>query len=181
MIAPVLHVLPQTLAKELTRYVEGGGHLVTTYFSGVVDENDHIWLGGYPGALRALLGIRVEEFGPLADGDTVGLDPDPAAGVDGALTGSLWTDRIDVTGPDVEILARYRTGTYAARPAVTRRRIPDRGSATYVSTRLGADGLTALLPGLLAPAGVAGELPEEAGARSNRSCAATAATATCSW
>ncbi|WP_328718572.1 beta-galactosidase [Streptomyces sp. NBC_00247] len=163
VIAPVLHVLPQTLAKELTRYVEGGGHLVTTYFSGVVDENDHIWLGGYPGALRALLGIRVEEFGPLADGDTVGLDPDPAAGVDGALTGSLWTDRIDVTGPDVEILARYRTGTYAARPAVTRRRIPDRGSATYVSTRLGADGLTALLPGLLAPAGVAGELPEEAG------------------
>ena len=48
----------------------GGGHLVTTYFSGVVDENDHVWLGGYPGALRDLLGIRIEEFGPLLDGET---------------------------------------------------------------------------------------------------------------
>ncbi|MGW2277749.1 beta-galactosidase [Streptomyces sp. NPDC001770] len=182
VIAPVLHVVPQALAKELTRYVDGGGHLVTTYFSGVVDENDHIWLGGHPGALRDLLGIRIEEFGPLLDGDTVdvdlggGPDPDgapgldgapgsgagPVAGADRAVAGTLWTDRIDITGPDVETLARYRTGTYAGRPAVTRRRTADSGSAAYVSTRLGIDGLAALLPRLLAPAGVTGELPERA-------------------
>ncbi|MEV1021883.1 beta-galactosidase [Streptomyces sp. NPDC050264] len=153
VIAPVLHVVPQTLGKELTRYVEGGGHLVTTYFSGVVDENDHIWLGGYPGALRELLGIRIEEFGPLLDGDSVDLDNGTA--------GTLWTDRIDVTGPDVEVLARYRTGIYAARPAVTRRGTGS-GSAAYVSTRLGVDGLAALLPDLLAPAGVTAELPRQA-------------------
>ncbi|WP_338694148.1 beta-galactosidase [Streptomyces sp. Q6] len=153
VIAPVLHVVPQPLAKELTRYVEGGGHLVTTYFSGVVDENDHIWLGGHPGALRELLGVRIEEFGPLLDGDTVGLD--------NATTGSLWTDRIEVAAPDVEVLARYRTGLYASRPAVTRR-TTGRGSAAYVSTRLGADGLATLLPQLLAPAGVDSELPESA-------------------
>ncbi|MFD8801219.1 beta-galactosidase [Streptomyces atroolivaceus] len=151
LVAPVLHVVPAALAKELTRYAENGGHLVTTYFSGVVDENDHVWLGGYPGALRELLGIRIEEFGPLADGDTVD--------VDGA-TGSLWTDRITVTGPDVEILAHYRSGAQAGRPAITRR-TAGRGSASYVSTRLGAGGLTGLLPQLLAPAGVAGELPQE--------------------
>ncbi|MCX4671907.1 beta-galactosidase [Streptomyces sp. NBC_01381] len=153
VIAPVLHVMPQTLAKELTRYVEGGGHLVTTYFSGVVDENDHIWLGGYPGALRELLGIRIEEFGPLLDGDSVDLD--------NGATGSMWTDRIDVTGPEVEVLARYRTGAYVSRPAVTRR-TTGRGSATYVSTRLGAEGLAGLLPELLAAVGVTSELPEQA-------------------
>ncbi|MFF1569372.1 beta-galactosidase [Streptomyces sp. NPDC058293] len=152
VIAPVLHVVPQPLAKELTRYVEGGGHLVTTYFSAIVDENDHVWLGGYPGALRDVLGIRIEEFGPLLDGDTVELD--------NGTTGSLWTDRISVTGTDVEVLAGYRTGTYASRPAVTRRGT-GRGSATYVSTRLGVDGLTVLLPELLAPAGVTSELPED--------------------
>ncbi|MET9494346.1 beta-galactosidase [Streptomyces sp. NPDC006552] len=153
VIAPVLHVVPQPLAKELTRYAESGGHLVTTYFSGVVDENDHVWLGGYPGALRELLGIRVEEFGPLPDGDSVALD-------DGT-TGTVWTDRIDVTGADVEVLARYRTGSHTGRPAVTRRST-GAGSAAYVSTRLGVDGLTALLPGLLAPAGVESELPPQA-------------------
>ncbi|MWA09237.1 beta-galactosidase [Streptomyces sp. BA2] len=150
LIAPVLHVVPEALAKDLTRYVEGGGHLVTTYFSGIVDENDHIWLGGYPGALRELLGIRVEEFGPLLADDAVELD--------NATTGTVWTDRITVTGPEVEVLARYRTGAYAERPAVTRR-AAGRGSAAYVSTRLGRDGLAALLPRLLATAGVESELP----------------------
>ncbi|MFE6592038.1 beta-galactosidase [Streptomyces sp. NPDC057781] len=153
VIAPVLHMVPQELAKELTRYVEGGGHLITTYFSGIVDPNDHIWLGGYPGALRELLGLRIEEFGPLPDGATVDLD--------NATTGSLWTDRITVTGHDVEVLARYRTGPYAALPAVTRR-TTSQGSATYVSTRLGVPGLLGLLPDLLAPAGVTSELPEDA-------------------
>ncbi|MGD6746900.1 beta-galactosidase [Streptomyces sp. BH106] len=152
VIASVLHVVPQPLAKELTRYVEGGGHLVTTYFSAIVDENDHVWLGGYPGALRDVLGIRIEEFGPLLDGDTVDLD--------NGTTGSLWTDRISVTGTDVEVLAGYRTGTYASRPAVTRRGT-GRGSAAYVSTRLGVEGLTVLLPELLAAAGVCSELPEQ--------------------
>ncbi|MFF3816929.1 beta-galactosidase [Streptomyces bluensis] len=153
LIAPVLHVVPADLAKELTRYAENGGHLVTTYFSGIVDENDHVWLGGYPGALRDLLGIRIEEFGPLLAGDTVELDD--------ATTGSLWTDRITVTDPQTDVLAAYRTGAHAGRPAVTRRSTGG-GSAAYVSTRLGTEGLTALLPRLLAPAGVESELPAPA-------------------
>ncbi|MGB8938685.1 MAG: beta-galactosidase, partial [Streptomyces sp.] len=156
LIAPVLHVVPEALAKDLTRYAEGGGHLITTYFSGIVDENDHVWLGGHPGALRELLGIRVEEFGPLLADDTVALD--------NATTGTVWTDRITITGPEVEVLARYRTGAYAERPAVTRR-AAGRGSAAYFSTRLGTDGLAALLPELLAPAGVGSELPAPARGR----------------
>ncbi|WP_405850377.1 beta-galactosidase [Streptomyces niveus] len=151
LIAPVLHVIPEALAGRLTRYVDNGGHLVTTYFSGVVDENDHIWLGGHPGALRELLGIRIEEFGPLLDGETVSLD--------GAGPGTLWTDRITVTDPGAEVLARYETGVYAGRPAVTRR-AAGRGSAAYISTRLGVNGLVGLLPNLLATAGVESELPE---------------------
>ncbi|GAA2404627.1 beta-galactosidase [Streptomyces glaucosporus] len=150
VVAPVLHMVPGELARKLTGYVEGGGHLVTTYFSGIVDENDHVWLGGYPGPLRDLLGIRVEEFAPLDDGEGVALD-------DGA-TGTLWTDRITLTDPAVEVLASYRTGDQAGRPAITRRRVGG-GSAAYVSTRLGADGLTGVLARLLDAAGIAGELP----------------------
>ncbi|PWI12892.1 beta-galactosidase [Streptomyces sp. Act143] len=156
LIAPVLHVVPAELGKELTRYAEQGGHLVTTYFSGVVDQNDHVWLGGYPGALRDLLGIRVEEFGPLLADESVSLD-------DGS-TGTLWTDRITLADDRTEVLARYDSGDQAGRPAVTRRAAAA-GSASYVSTRLGVPGLTALLPRLLEPAGVASELPAEARGR----------------
>ncbi|MFB0621090.1 beta-galactosidase [Streptomyces sp. AGS-58] len=156
VIAPVLHVVPATLAKELTRYAENGGHLVTTYFSGIVDENDHVWLGGYPGALRDLLGIRVEEFGPLPDGERVTLD--------GGLTADLWTDRVTVTDPATDVLARYTGGEHAGRPAVTRR-TSGQGSAAYVSTRLGPTGLTTLLPAFLTHAGIRSELPEQARGR----------------
>ncbi|MBM2616024.1 beta-galactosidase [Actinoplanes sp. LDG1-06] len=151
VVAPVLHVVPSTLALRLSEFVSSGGHLITTYFSGIVDENDHAWLGGYPGALRDLLGVRIEEFGPLLDGDTAELD--------NGLTGTLWTDRIDVTSEETTVLASYKTGDQAGRAAITRRTVGS-GSAAYVSTRLGPDGLVPVLGDLLARAGVTSELPE---------------------
>ncbi|GGZ23945.1 beta-galactosidase [Streptomyces nitrosporeus] len=149
--APLLHVVPQDLAGRLERYVNGGGHLATTYYSGIVDEDDHVRLGGYPGALRDLLGIRIEEFGPLLR--------DAGVTLDNGLTGTLWTDRIDVTDPEVTVLARYTSGDQEGRPALTRRAPATGGSAAYVSTRLGPQGLTAVLGTLLAGAGVSSELP----------------------
>jgi beta-galactosidase len=132
--------------------VSGGGHLITTYFSGIVDENDHVWLGGYPGALRSLLGIRIEEFAPLLDDEQVALD--------NGTVGTLWTDRIDLTDPSTEALVSYKTGEMSGRPAVTRRPVGS-GSASYVSTRLGPDGLAPVLDTLLSRAGVTSELPPE--------------------
>ncbi|MEU8403464.1 beta-galactosidase [Nonomuraea sp. NPDC048892] len=152
LVAPILHVVPQDLADRLTRYATAGGHLVTTYFSGIVNEHDQVWLGGYPGALRDLLGIRIEEFAPLLDGERVELDL--------GVTGTLWTDRVDVTDEDVEIVARYTTGLQTGRVAVTRRRT-GAGSAAYVSTRLGPDGLAPVLGRLLESAGVTSELPAD--------------------
>jgi beta-galactosidase len=152
VVAPILHVVPAALAARLATYVDDGGHFVTTYFSGIVDQHDHVWLGGYPGPLRELLGIRVEEFAPLLDDQRVELD--------NGATGTLWTDRIDVTDPDVEVLAWYKTGDQAGRAAVTRRGVGE-GSAAYVSTRLGPAGLVPVLADLLDRAGVSSELPAE--------------------
>jgi beta-galactosidase len=150
VVAPILHVVPEALSKRLTAFVENGGHLVTTYFSGIVDENDHVWLGGYPGALRDLLGIRVEEFAPLLDDERITLDND--------ATALLWTERVDLASPETEVLASYREGDLAGRPAITRRPV-GAGSAAYVSTRLGPDGLAPVLGVLLRRAGVDSELP----------------------
>ncbi|WP_436529542.1 beta-galactosidase [Actinoplanes sp. HUAS TT8] len=152
VIAPILHMVPGSLADRLGAYVAEGGHLVTTYFSGIVDQNDHIWPGGYPGALRDLLGIRIEEFGPLLDGETVELS--------NGTVGTLWTDHLDVTDPATEVLAEYRSGDQAGRAAITRRAIGS-GSAAYVSTRLGPRGLSVLLPDLLERAAVSSELAPE--------------------
>ncbi|NHI15868.1 beta-galactosidase [Microbacterium excoecariae] len=149
VVAPVLYSVPEALADTLRAYATAGGHLVTTYFSGAVNEHDHAYLGGYPGAFRDLLGIRVEEFRPLFAGETVPLSI--------GTNGSLWSEPIDVVAGDVEVLATYEHEELGA--AVTRRPAGT-GSAAYVSTRLGLDGLAAILPELLSGAGVTSELPE---------------------
>ena len=84
----------------------------STYFSGIVDEHDHVRLGGYPGAFRDLLGVRVEEFFPLREGEQVGLDD----GSHGRRVDRAAAPRRGRRGGVV----RRRAG--ARRPAVTRHR-----------------------------------------------------------
>jgi beta-galactosidase len=152
VVAPILHTVPAALKTRLEEYVGDGGHLVASYFSGITDENDHIWLGGYPGALADLLGVRVDEFGPLLDGVDVQLD--------NGTTATLWADRVQPRADGVEVLARYTTGEHSGDAAVTRRTVGS-GSAAYVGARLGAEGLEPVLADLAARAGIASELPAE--------------------
>ena len=152
VIAPMLHVVPAGTAIRLGDYVANGGHLITTYFSGIVDEHDHVWLGGYPGAFRELLGIRVEEFVPLLDGQVTELD--------NGTNGTLWSEPVEVVDSAVEVLATYKTGETAGKAAITRRTV-GAGSAAYVSTRLGPKGIVPVLGDLLSRAGVRSELPAD--------------------
>lgn len=125
VIVPTLYLVTEDNAHRLQQYVAGGGTAVVTYFSGIVNEHDHIYLGGYPGALRPWLGVEVEEFFPLRSGATVTLD-------DGA-TADVWTEHTEVTTADV--ISRFADGPAAGRPAVTLNRHGD-GSVWYVATRL---------------------------------------------
>jgi beta-galactosidase len=117
VVAPMLHVVDDATRHRLTAYVDGGGHLVTTFFSGIVDQDDHVYLGGYPGALRDLLGVRVEELAPLLPGHAR-----PLAG-GGAAT--LWAESLQPV--DAQVLLSYDDGA----AAVTRRR-SGAGSASYI-------------------------------------------------
>ena len=140
VIAPMLHVMPDALRTRLEDVVRSGRHLVTTYFSGIVDEYDRVWLGGYPGALRDVIGVTVEEFVPLLPGAPMALSSGAEA--------TAWTERISRVDDDVEVLDTYATGDLAGMPAVTRRRV-GAGSATYVSADIGRSGIRAVL-GILA-------------------------------
>lgn len=136
VIAPMLHVVPDALRTRLEDVVRSGRHLVTTYFSGIVDEHDRVWLGGYPGALRDVLGVTVEEFVPLL--------PEESSLLTSGARAAHWSERITRVGADVEVLDTYAAGDLAGMPAVTHRRV-GAGSATYVSADLGREGTRALL------------------------------------
>ena len=143
VLAPQLYMTsPQTQAN-LRAYVENGGHLVVGPFSGMVDHNDHVILGGYPGGLREILGVRFEEIFPLAPGQTIA--------VSNGAVGSIWSEMGRVT--TAEVVAEFTEGAVAGSPAITRNAF-GRGSATYVATMFSVPTLADLLTKTLAAAGV---------------------------
>ena len=65
--APLLYMVKNGVSGRLEEFVGAGGTAVFSYLSGYVDENDRITLGGYPGKLRKLTGIWVEETDSLPE------------------------------------------------------------------------------------------------------------------
>ena len=65
VLAPVLYMLKEGAADNIKNFVSNGGTFITTYFSGYVNENDLVRLGGYPAELRDMLGLWVEEIDAL--------------------------------------------------------------------------------------------------------------------
>ncbi|HMB00529.1 MAG TPA: beta-galactosidase [Spirochaetota bacterium] len=59
--APMLYMLKPGAAERIIQFVHNGGTFITTYWSGMVNENDLCFTGGFPGPLAGTLGIRVEE------------------------------------------------------------------------------------------------------------------------
>lgn len=155
-MVPALYLLTEAAGDNLKEYVENGGTLVVSYFSGIVDEHDAVHEGAYPGALRDVLGLTVEEFSPLLPGESVRV-----TGPDGSgLAGDVWTEFVVPRG--AETVWTYADGLTAGHPAVTRHRLGE-GTAWYVSTRLGHEGLDALLGRAAEDAGIAprADLPRD--------------------
>ncbi|MFJ7296706.1 beta-galactosidase [Streptomyces collinus] len=138
VVVPALYLMTEAAGRNLKAYVEQGGTLVVSYFSGIVDQHDAVHEGAYPGPLRDVLGLTVEEFSPLLPGERVRV-----TGPEGTeLSADVWTEFVVPRG--AETVSAYADGPAAGLPAVTRHRLGE-GTAWYVSTRLGADGLDALL------------------------------------
>ncbi|MEV7692632.1 beta-galactosidase [Microbacterium sp. NPDC089189] len=147
VVAPAQYLLTAADAENLTRYVENGGTLLVSYFSAVVDENDAVHPGGYLAPLQTALGVRVEEFLPLREGDTAGVDWSGER-----LEIDAWAEHLVLAG--AEVRATYLDGPAEGRPAVTRHR-HGAGTGWYVSTRPDAAGLAAIVGAVYADAGLA--------------------------
>lgn len=144
LIVPALHLIGDADAEAIARAVENGATALITFFSGIVDEEDRVRTGGYPGAFRDLLGIRSEEFTPLRPDETVTL-------TDGT-TATVWSERLKAT--DAEVIASFVDGPAAGRPAITRR-ATGAGEAWFLGTQPAREDYRALIARLAASAGVA--------------------------
>ena len=127
VIAPVLYMVKTGYDEKIRSYVQDGGRFLTTFFSGYVDEHDLVTIGGYPGRLRDILGIWVEEEDALPEnvcncftykGKTY-----PAA---------MLCDLLHSEG--AEVLCSYEKDFYAGMPVLTKHAF-GKGFGYYVATQ----------------------------------------------
>ena len=70
VIAPMVYMLRDGFSDRVKKFVSDGGNFVMTYWSGIVNETDLCFLGGMPGEMMDVMGIRSEEIDSLYDGET---------------------------------------------------------------------------------------------------------------
>ncbi|MCF2528096.1 beta-galactosidase [Yinghuangia soli] len=155
VVLPGLYMLSEENAARIAEFVERGGSLLATFFSAIVDENDRVHLGGYPGPLRDVLGVRVEEFWPTAEGEGI-----PVRAADGtpepAGAASLWREDVALHGARPELL--FAGPDWDDRPAATVHTY-GAGTARYIATRPDPATMAELTARALADAKVAPVLP----------------------
>ncbi|UOQ85751.1 beta-galactosidase [Gracilibacillus salinarum] len=146
VVAPMLYMIRNGEEKHLEEFVQHGGTLIVSFFSGIVDEQDHIHLGGYPAPLRNLLGMTVEEFAPMADNETNTIVSNGEISIV-----DTWADIIRLEG--ARAVAHFKENWYKGKPAVTVHRY-GKGKSIYIGTNPATECLASFLTGIFQQSGV---------------------------
>lgn len=134
VVAPMLYMTKEGVAEKLENFVREGGTLLTTVMSGLVDENDRCVFGAYPGKLKDMLGIWVEETDALRpyEKNSMRMEDDGYLSKGEYECGFL----CDIIHPEggAEVLARYEADFYEGVPCATVNHFGE-GKAYYIGTQ----------------------------------------------
>ncbi|MEW9701525.1 beta-galactosidase [Paenibacillus sp. SI8] len=160
IVAPMLYLVRPGVGERIEKFVAAGGTFVTTYWSGIVDENDLCFQGGFPGPLRKTLGIWSEEIDGLHDHEVNRMvwNEGNALNLSGEYEVRELCDLIHTEG--AEAIAVYGDDFYAGRPAVTVHQF-GKGKAYYIAARTEASFNRAFYKQVMLEAGVEGALRNE--------------------
>ena len=151
VIAPMLYMVKPGLDEKIRQFVSDGGCFAATCFSGMADENDLIVTGGYPGRLRDILGIWVEESDALPEGRENHF----------TYKGKRYPARLlcDLSHPEgAQALSAYEEDFYAGMPALTVNRF-GAGQAFYMGACSGPEFYRDWLSDVCKQCGAAPALP----------------------
>jgi beta-galactosidase len=120
IVAPMLFMLKPGVVERLKSFVGGGGTLLLTYLSGIVDENNLVLRGGWPGGgLRELTGVWAEEIDSLYPDTRQKMTAvaGNALGLQGEHPIREYTDLVNLEG--ARPLATYTGDAWSGRAALT--------------------------------------------------------------
>ncbi len=147
VIAPNLYLVNDAAAININHYVENGGNLMMSFFSGIVDEHEHIRLGGYPAPFREMLGLTVEEYAPYSETQFNSICTDDNQ----QFQSTFWNDVIHLK--KATSLANFEQDYYAGSAAITHNKF-GKGNAFYVGTVPENNGMEWLIERVCKIAGV---------------------------
>ncbi|MTK06175.1 MAG: cellulase family glycosylhydrolase [Hungatella sp.] len=159
--APMIYLYRSGIDEKLKKFVKGGGQLMATYWSGIVDEEDQCFLGGVPHGLMEVLGLRSTEIDGLYEGECNYMVSLPGSGKKRFECRNL-CDLVRLSGAIP--LLEYDTDFYKGYPALTKNSY-GKGTAYYVCADAGQDFYDDFFRNLIQGAGIKplleGQLPEE--------------------
>lgn len=135
--APMAYMFHHGYAEKLRIFVENGGTLVLSYWSGLVDDTDKCYLEGTPHGLTEAAGIRTEEIDALYDWEENHGIPETGnhLGITGTYTCKNLCELAKVS--DAEVLMRYGEDFYQGYPVLTHRNY-GKGHIYYVAADMEA-------------------------------------------
>ena len=141
VVAPMLFMFRNGIEEKLRCFVEAGGMLLMTYFSGLVDERDLAFLGGTPHGLMDVFGLQNTDLDALYPQDKQSLKLQDGRQFAIHELCAL-SDRVTA-----EVLGVYSGDCYAGRPCLTRNAF-GQGKAYYLAAKVEQSGLQALYAAL---------------------------------
>lgn len=146
VIAPLLYMTKTGYDEKIREYVKNGGTFITTYFSGIVNEHDLVMEGGYPGTLRDILGIWVEEQDALPENESNRFFYNNVE-----YPAEMLCDIMHLEG--AESVSLYEEEFYRGTPVITKNRF-GKGTAWYIGTRSNRAFYHKLLTGIFRENGI---------------------------
>lgn len=131
LAAPMTYMFKDGYEEKLRAYVENGGTLVLSYWSGLVDGTDRCFLGGTPYGLMDVAGLRSTETDALYDWEENHAIPEAGShlGISNVYTCKNLCELVKVS--DAEVLMRYGEDFYQGYPVLTHKAF-GKGHVYYV-------------------------------------------------
>lgn len=127
VVAPMTYMMKAPFAEQVRRFVENGGTFVSTYWSGIVNETDLCFLGGFPGLIGDVMGITEEELDAVNENR-------PNSMTYNGKDYKILDLRAVIHETTAEVLSTYHDDYYKDMPTLTKNNF-GLGHAYYISSR----------------------------------------------
>ena len=160
---PMVYMFKEGFAEKVRTFVENGGILITSYWSGIVDDTDRCYLGGTPHGLMDVLGLRSTEIDGLYDWEENQMVPETGnqLGLTGTYICKNLCDLVELRS--AKPLMTYGSDFYQGYPCLTANTF-GKGNAWYVAAdadeKFYADFLGKIVKDSCVSSGISEEIPD---------------------